>query len=366
MSLPPDFDPDTLILREATEVEKIQSWRNNSVAWKGKLSVSDYIGQQACNGDQDLTRNGRIRYWIYTDGTEVYTSAETLQKAVVVRAADDQVRTEWSYGVAGVFTRVRFRRRGCASSMMRKLAAWLDSDEAPCQFTVLWSAVGNFYEQFGWSTFPTVEVMIPLAAAPARSLANAIDRDQVRLLCEVDVQAVTSNIKRIPKQPPEEVCAAFLPTYAQASWHFASEEYVASKLFKNPDRMPTSKGARSNDERVWCYWLHDFNADKLIILRLAFNEQIDTEDAKKSDLDGVAQVLRAARAEAASWGLKKVSIWNPDKRVISACKEILRLKPDIREEIQGNIPCLRWKHGRWGSHVRSRVRWEFREMYPWC
>ncbi|KPM42898.1 hypothetical protein AK830_g3633 [Neonectria ditissima] len=273
MSLPPGFDPDALVLREATDEEKIQSWRNNSVAWKGKLSVSDYIGQQACNGDQDLTRSGRIRYWIYTDGTEIYTSAETLQKPVAVRSADGQVSTEWSYGVAGVFT---------------------------------------------------------------------------------------------PKQQSEDFCVVFLPTYAQASWHFASEEYVASKLFKNPDRVPACKGARSSDAMVWCYWLHDFNSDRLTILRLGFTKRIETDDAQKSDLDGVAQILRAARAEAATWGLKELSIWDPDKRVLSACKEILHLEPEIRDEIQGNVPCPRWKYDRWGSHVPSQVHWAYREMYAWC
>ncbi|KAF7552642.1 hypothetical protein G7Z17_g4167 [Cylindrodendrum hubeiense] len=137
----PGFDPDSLCLREATEEEKVQSWRNNSAAWKGKLTIEEYVGQQAINGNQELTRNGRIRYWIYTDGATIYTSAETLQKPVVVRSTDGKATTEWSYGVAGVFTPVEFRRHGCASSMMRKLALWLDSDEAPCQFTVLWSAV---------------------------------------------------------------------------------------------------------------------------------------------------------------------------------------------------------------------------------
>jgi hypothetical protein len=142
MSLPPDFDPNSLILREAIEEEKIRSWRNNSESWKGRLTVKEYIGRQEVNGNQELTRNGGIRYWIFTDGTDIYASAETLRKPVMVRTCDGRFSTEWSYGVAGVFTPAKYRRRGIASSMMRRLAAWLDSDEASCRFTVLWSAVG--------------------------------------------------------------------------------------------------------------------------------------------------------------------------------------------------------------------------------
>lgn len=142
-TLPPDFNPNSLVLREATEEEKIKSWRNNSDAWCGKLTVEQYIGQQAVNGNQELTRNGGIRYWIFTDSTEIYCSAETLRKRVARRSADGgKFSEEWSYGVAGVFTPAKYRGRGIASAMMRRLAEWLDGDEACCQFTALWSAVG--------------------------------------------------------------------------------------------------------------------------------------------------------------------------------------------------------------------------------
>ncbi|KAH7133734.1 hypothetical protein EDB81DRAFT_805042 [Dactylonectria macrodidyma] len=366
MSLPPGFDPSKLFLQEATEEEKLQSWRNNSAAWKGKLTVEEYIGQQAINGNQELTRNGRIRYWIYTDGTTIYTSAETLQKPVVIRSADGKITTEWSYGVAGVFTPVEFRKHGCASEMMRKLAIWFDSDAVPCQFTVLWSAVGTFYEPFGWSIYPTREAVIPTAPAGFKMRASFLERGQLQPLCDWDTEALASRMEHCPTEHSEQICVAFLPTYAQAEWYFASEEYVASKLFIEPEWIPTVKGAQSLDGNVWCYWLHDFNADKLVILRLVFRQNGKSDDKKQSTLESLGHVLQMARAEAYNWGLKEVSIWHPDERVISACRMVLRVEPDVREEIQGNVPCLRWRHNKWGDGVLNEVRWEYREMYPWC
>ncbi|KAI1098958.1 hypothetical protein F4804DRAFT_337689 [Jackrogersella minutella] len=194
------------------EAEKITCWRNNSESWKGKLTVEEYIDQQIVNEDQELTRNGRIRYWIFTNGVEIYASAETLKKPVVVRTDEDSLSTEWSYGVAGVFTPAKYRRRGIASCMMRRLGDWFDSDEAYCRFRTLWSAVGGFYQSFGCSIFATLEAIVPP-------------------LCSDNVNTVICNIRDTHLPSDKKTHLAFLPTYAQATWHFGSEEYVASRLF---------------------------------------------------------------------------------------------------------------------------------------
>lgn len=76
MSLPPEFSPESLVFKEASEAEKMQSWQNNSVAWAGKMTTDQYIGQQKANGDRAISLRGGIRYWVLTDGSEVYCSAE--------------------------------------------------------------------------------------------------------------------------------------------------------------------------------------------------------------------------------------------------------------------------------------------------
>ncbi|KAM5368716.1 hypothetical protein ACJZ2D_009382 [Fusarium nematophilum] len=371
--LPSDFDPDSLTLREATEAEKIQSWGNNSASWKGRLTVEQYIEQQALNGRQALTRNGRIRYWILTDGVEIYTSAETLQKPVVVCGQNGEQSHVWTYGVAGVFTPARFRNHGCASTLMRKLVEWLDADAAVCDFTVLWSAVGvsvhalnplllnthhgqNFYERFGWMVFDTKEALIPAAPSLDTGKTVPLSRDRVKELCHKDVETITTQLAQTAQDKATVVC---LPTYAQAEWYFESEEYIASQLFASPSRTPKVKGATSMTENAWCYWLHDFNADKLIILRLSINEGGDLSTS-------LAHLVQAARDEAHRWGLQQVSIWDPDPRVLEASEKVLGACPKVLAEIENNIPCLRWKGGKWGDELVEKVSWQHREMYPWC
>lgn len=114
---------------------------------------------------------------------------------------------------------------------------------------------------------------------------------------------------------------------------------------------------------MWCYWLHDFNADRLTLLHLDLPAETD-ENAET--LEQLSEVLLAAQSEAAIWSLEQVSIWDPDPHVSLACGTILGIKPKVREDIQRNIPCLRWKGDSGECIVETGIDWVRREMYPWC
>lgn len=152
-----DLDLGKLVFQEATHEQKIQSWRNNSDSWAGKMTVDQYIGQQARNGNRTITRNGGIRYWVLTsaDGEEVYCSGETVRKPLAAlvpsrngsssASENRQFFRQGSWGVGGVFTPVRYRRRGLTSMLMRCIREWIDSQAATSAmstFSALWSAVG--------------------------------------------------------------------------------------------------------------------------------------------------------------------------------------------------------------------------------
>ena len=146
------LDPSTLTLRVASPAERNTTWKVNSASWAGKLSLEDYIGRESLNGNQELTRDGQQRYWIYTgpgpkDGgkqeTEAtYASVETLKKPVAIKTSDGKFSVESSYGIASVYTPSQYRGKKIASWMMKKLGKWFDSEEANCQLSVLYSDVG--------------------------------------------------------------------------------------------------------------------------------------------------------------------------------------------------------------------------------
>lgn len=142
---PPSIpDPSTLILRLLTPAEKEASWTTNSVSWAGRLTQADYVAREAANGASRLLRDGGVRYWGLTtegEGGEIYAAVETLKKRVLVQK-NKSFDTEDAYGIASVFTPAKYRGHGLAGTMMRKLGEWLDTEEANCRFSVLFSDVG--------------------------------------------------------------------------------------------------------------------------------------------------------------------------------------------------------------------------------
>ena len=153
-----NLDPSTFILREATPAEKISCWRANSTSWAGKLTVEDYIGRESVSGSGELLRDGGIKYWVFaspphpppsntsgsaTDGKHevIYAAVETLKKAVAVKTSDG-FSIESCWAVASVFTPLQYRGNKVAAWMMNRLGEWIDSEEARCRFSVLFSDVG--------------------------------------------------------------------------------------------------------------------------------------------------------------------------------------------------------------------------------
>jgi hypothetical protein len=130
---------------------------------------------------------------------------------------------------------------------------------------------------------------------------------------------------------------AFLPTYATATWHFGTEEY----------------------------WVHDFNSDRLTVLRLVL-PFYKSETADTGLVAELAQILQAAILEAASWGLKQIAVWNPEEIVLSTTESRLGIKPIVREEIESYIPCLRWKGDDSRSDIKKWIDWSLRDAYQRC
>lgn len=110
------------------------------------------MAREKVNGSQELTRDGGIRYWVFTgpgpkvdgkDGPEIiYASVESIRKPVAVKTRDGDLKVEWSYGIASVFTPPQYRGQKIAKWMMKRLGEWFDSPEADCRFSVLYSDVG--------------------------------------------------------------------------------------------------------------------------------------------------------------------------------------------------------------------------------
>ena len=210
-----------------------------------------------------------------------------------------------------------------------------------------------------------METSLPAGSA-STSDTKPITTEELHTLCDRDIANIISYVQSTPIPDGKHGQFALLPTFAQATWHFGAEEYIASKKFTSPARMPSIKGAISTTGQTWGYWTHDYSEDKLVLLRLVslFPSTPDVEEEAVVELAGI---LYAAQAEAASWEFHKVVIWNPQARTLAACKLVLGgREPHVRERTEGSIPCVRWIGSMGNGEFEEGLEWIASEKYDWC
>ena len=191
---------------------------------------------------------------------------------------------------------------------------------------------------------------------------------------------MTAHVRDSPLPPGIDARVLFLPTFEQASWHLGAEEFIAESIFPHahdPSVRVEVKGAIGASGRTWAYWVHDFSDNKLTLLRTVSpllpgheREASGSEEVERELTEELADVLCAAQAEAARWGLEKVTVWNPDGRTRRACARVLGLasgdEVKLHERLEGSIPCLRWKGGKAAGMAPEKVEWVALEKYTWC
>ncbi|MBE7180199.1 MAG: hypothetical protein INR71_03155, partial [Terriglobus roseus] len=66
-ALLPKSNSPTLRLVQCTPAELLRQQKANSLAWRGSLSLEQYLRRESILANQDLTRDGGMSFWILTD-----------------------------------------------------------------------------------------------------------------------------------------------------------------------------------------------------------------------------------------------------------------------------------------------------------
>ena len=148
----PSSDSPSLGLVQATDKEKEKTFRLNGASWRGALCISDYLEREAHLGEQFLTRDGGITYWILVDTTlkadkrPILASCETLRKRAWI-AKSGKIEEVVAHGIGSVFCNPKYRGRGYAKRMMaelgKKLETWQQPEGKKSMFSVLYSDIGK-------------------------------------------------------------------------------------------------------------------------------------------------------------------------------------------------------------------------------
>lgn len=152
-ALPASTSP-SLVLAHPTTAEKLAIWRLNGESWRGALSLDAYLRREETLGNQALTRDGGITFWVLVDTSvpgsaprKILASCETFKKRALVVWGNNKAEEVVSHGIGSVFCDPLLRGQGYAGRMMRelgeKLNTWQQKDERRAPFTVLFSDIGK-------------------------------------------------------------------------------------------------------------------------------------------------------------------------------------------------------------------------------
>lgn len=378
---------DDVVFTRADDTIRELTWRLNGEVFAAPLELDAYVAREAQLSQQALCKDGGCTYFVLAhkhDGTHIVASCEAVKKTVFVAGRHTNVEgasgflEATGYGIASVYTNPKYCRLGMAAFMLRRLQETMDK-ESEC--SVLYSEIGrDYYAGLGWNVFPSDQATIYLHAEdkgkeafqqPASSKTRYLTLEELPALCEKDVAQMRTKFERLADDHTK-THVAFAPDFAQISWQFANEDFITGVM--HLDKPVTHRGAITHSGRSWVYWNFDWRANELSILRFVLLEEdpVDangshrfvSEEEKAWD---VLELLQAAAAEAAAWGLKKVLIWNPDNtttRGIKGFHNFHETEVDVifDERKDTAIPSLRWK----GGPGEGETVWEDNQHYAWC
>jgi hypothetical protein len=187
-----------------------------------------------------------------------------------------------------------------------------------------------------------------------------LKQNALESLCQQDVENLLNTYANSHKAraTSTKTQLAFLPSFHQACWHYAKEEY----MHKQSGQPPTIKGAISTSGRTWMYWYHDIGASKLKIQRVVLLDQGEHQRNEEE----LYLLFRQALKCAADWNIKKVIAWRPCDDVRRAALKvesaINAVTVRFEERENSSIPSLRMVESRGGESIE----WDANEYYAWC
>lgn len=210
-----------------------------------------------------------------------------------------------------------------------------------------------------------------MAAATAGAVAGvkSLGAADVPSLCTEDIMVLKNSLVR--PRPDLKPHVAFVPDYQTMEWHWAREEFMAPMLRRQlaaAGVKPDAKGAMTPDGKRWVIWNRDLShRSQLFIIRAVNLSCSSDEDAEVAHL---AQLLLAACAEAAAWGLAKVVLWNPDDLWLRAARRAAPPPPAAAIRLvdrDTDSICSLMMHGPLAAGSSpDHVDWLANEKFAWC
>lgn len=310
---------NNLVLELISDPEIIRfTHLNNSEAWRSKLSKEQYadrertIGLQSNLGKRKQDEPLGVYHYVLRDLSipvvnkfdDIVASVETLnRKAWRIDGKDGELKTVYSACIGGVFTLEKHRKKGYAAVMINQLNEKLDKQLGEDGFTFLYSEVGEYYQKFGYESFE-----VPVHSFPTENISGSkISKSDYHYLKYDDyaklVEAEEKTIKDAfieESHTNDKSLVTLIPDIDIYSW-FHDRDIFISKILR-PEVKIEHFGAVLNNSNDHIIWLHDWNSEKLVIVKI-YNENQD-------EIKSFEKLISIAIEEAQLYNFKGISIWD--------------------------------------------------------
>ncbi len=326
------------VLRKATEQLIEETWRLNHKEWAQGLSMDQYIERERTLASRPLTRDGALTSWILTpseDSDDILCACETIAKPMLI-SINGVFEGGKGFGIASVFCREEYRKKGYASEMLKQLASKLKEEGIA---SALYSDIGEtFYEQFGWKTFPSRHVALSPTPkwTPSKTELAILGEADMKEICELDCDMIMDELSEYKGK-----AITFLPTWKMIDWHHSRARFIYA--LKATDSL-TKFGARASD-KSFIIWNYDFSGSRLFVLRLRYES-----------LDIMKELLAAALSVAVEYKLSKVSIWDVKEEI-----KLEGVSVQVEEMRKDSISALQVY-----GFATSEFVWPHNEKFAWC
>ncbi|KPM34197.1 hypothetical protein AK830_g12374 [Neonectria ditissima] len=363
MSSPETVTPESLVFERATQDEQVtEHFNQNSQVQAAPLPLSVYMVIQHKLASTAASR-GNTAYWVLRlpDNPEALISSCTTYMRDAIITTGQGTRNTKAVVITDIFTHPEYRMRGMAKMLLTKLRDQMDRDGfGNADFSVVYGdAHTGLLQGLGWQSPPVTQLRISLGQFKIEERkdvpgAEFLGYMEIPSLISKDVN--TSKL-RLSGYRDQKTHVQILPTDELLRWHQIRSRLYSQHMSRGKTALETH-GARSHiGQPAWMWWVHDYRARKLRIVRIYVARLKGLED-------GVRALLEAAVVEASLCGLHEVVIWQPREQVVQAAKQLSEAYGQGMSALQGErlemMPCLRWRGGEGRDVVLEEL-----EYYAW-
>ncbi|KAH7306109.1 hypothetical protein BKA65DRAFT_198615 [Rhexocercosporidium sp. MPI-PUGE-AT-0058] len=368
-----------LYLAHPTPAECQKIWNSVYPSWGDSFTLPQFLAESAHLLTVPLAKDGGMTLWILVDKTlapdnrPILASCETFRKKSLLTSARENVGVQdvVLHGIASVFCDTAYRGRGYAQRMMREmgevLKMWQVGPGERCVGSVLYSDIGKvYYAKLGWNPVGRNSHL----EFPAKKRDDGEKSEIESVVLDKDLDELCARDEVLVRQRLAESGKNGLmvvPGEDNMRWHHGKENFICEKVFKKgcPSKG-VLVGERDGKNRTWAIWTRRFykgresagKENTLYILRLVFEDQDPTKGDMEKMRNALKIIIRAAQAEADSWGLNTVKLWDPSPLVIELLQGMDVVHRLVERE-QDAIASLMW-HG-----DGDVPEWVANEKYAW-